>query len=503
MLTRLKIQNLILVESADISFGQGLNILTGETGAGKSAILSAIQLIAGDRADVGLIGNHGEMAVIEATFVGAPHCIRRELYKSGKSRCFVDDALVSLQGLREVVGASIELIDQSSSQILCRAEEQKNMLDCFAGTKEEACALESALRDERELQKECDALMHAQETRQRDLAWAKEDLDVIEEVNWKEEEEEALTRDHVRLTHAQELFAKIESVSQALSAQAMKKAASTLESCAHLDASLTESAAELKSMALEIEETHRLLLSYLDRLELDPKHLEKLEMRIAKIEQLKRRFGKTFAEVEQKKKDLISRIDALDGLDQKLLQMRVSLSQTKEQNAALAEQLHTKRKQAALVFAKAILKELHSLNLPHAQLVISVGNAISLLFSANPDHPPIPIEECASGGELSRLLLAMKIVLAEKEQSNCLVFDEIDSNVGGQTAFVLGQKLHALAEKKQVICVTHFVQVARFATRHFAVSKTETGGKTATQIAVLGKEKREAEYQRMLGTLEK
>jgi len=522
MLIHLKIQNLILVDLADISFGFGLNILTGETGAGKSAILSAIRFISGDRADTQLIGKNGDLAIIEASISsyslpeeipqpspGEPLSIRRELHKSGKSRCFIEDSLVSLSTLRQVVGTSIELVDQSSSAELCCIEEQRNMLDCFGDSLENAKAFACSFSEEKKLLKRLNDLKIAQETRNRDLIWAKEDLAIIEEINWQIDEEERLIQDHRILTHSQELFEKIESVIHLLDENFIKKAASTIEMCSHLDKSLHTPAAALKNAALETEEVRLTLLSYLNRLEINPTHLHAIEERMAKIEQIKRRFGKTFEEISKKKDELLSRINTLDHLDQEFSLLETHLSQKKEENLLLSKTLTRKRKDSAEIFAKTILKELKTLNLPHAQFLISVteesmsthgSDAIRFLFSANPGHPPIPLENCASGGELSRLLLAIKSVLAEKEKSTCLIFDEIDSNVGGQTASILGEKLRSLATQKQVICVTHFIQVARCAMHHFAVSKTEVSGRTSTSITSLKDADREKEYQRMLGT---
>lgn len=522
MLTRLKIQNLILVSQADIIFSQGLNIITGETGSGKSAILSAIRLIAGERADSQLIGKNGDLSVVEAYISeyslhpeildpppkGEPLLIRREIYKNGKSRCFISDRLVSLSVLRQVIGASIELIDQSSSHILGLNDEQRRLLDTFAGTLEEVKELEISFSKQNQAQEELKTLDLAAETKTRDLQWAEEDLSLIEEVSWKEGEEETLNQEHKLLTHSQEILSEMQEVCNLLEAHALKKAVSRIDRCAHLDKTLSPFALQLKNALLEIEETHRSLDKYLNRLEADPLKLKTIEDRIAKLEQVKRRFGKTFYLVEEKKKELQKRIDELHNLEEKKEDLRSSLKEILEENERKAKLLSQKRKAAAVQFSSLSLKELQSLNLASAQFCISLSemplkshgcDRVEFLFSANAGHPPLPMEECASGGELSRLLLALKITLAAKENSHCLVFDEIDSNVGGNTASILGEKLKKIAKEKQVICVTHFVQVAKCAITHFAVTKKEEKDQTFTNIHVLSEPEKILEYQRMLG----
>lgn len=522
MLIRLKIQNIILVDSADITFDKGLNIITGETGSGKSALLSAIQLIAGHRADSQLIGKNGDLGVVEAELshyslpydMSAPPkgenlLIRREIHKSGKSRCFVSDNLVSLSILRQIVGTSIELVDQSSSQMLCSLDEQRNMLDTFGDTVNEVKKLEASFSDELQIQKKLEELIQASETRSRDLAWEEEDLKRIDEVNWGPDEEEKLNQEHHLLTHAQELLEKMDTISSLLSENSLKKATSLLDGCSRFDATLPSLVIQLKSANLEIEEVQRALHSLFNRLEADPRRLKMVEDRLASIEQIKRRFGKTFEDTQVKRKEINRRIDQLTMLDQELTALQLTFTKIKEENLALAKQISVKRKSAAAQLAPLILAELHTLNLPNAQFTISIENSpltshgcdsIRFLFSANAGHPPIPVEECASGGELSRLLLAIKTILTDKENSHCLVFDEIDSNVGGHTATILGGKLKKIAQKKQVICVTHFVQVARYASHHFAVAKHDQNGRTTTNIALLNELEKTQEYQRMLGS---
>lgn len=523
MLIRLKIQNLILIESADIAFGNGLNIITGETGSGKSAILTAIRLISGERSDSQLIGKNGDLAVVEATLSGCllpeeilqsesndPLVVRREIHKNGKSRCFVSDNLVSLTLLRQIIGSSIELIDQSSSTILCSQDEQRRLLDTFGGILEEVKHLEISFSEQRQIESRIEEINQASETRERDLRWAEEDLSFIEEVGWKKEEDENLTQQHAKLTHSQEILRKANETYEILDNHPLKKAAILLEGAARIDQQLSPLLSQLKSAILEVDEVQNTLNSYISRLETNPMQLKTIEDRLASIEQIKRRFGKTFELVEEKRTELQKRIDKLHHLEEEKQHLQQELQQKVLKNENQAKILSQKRKETALLLSSKSLKELQSLNLPNAQFNISISqtplkshgsDAICFLFSANAGHSPSPIEECASGGELSRLLLSLKTTLSDKENTRCLVFDEIDSNVGGNTASILGEKLKKISEKKQVICVTHFVQVAKCASTHFVVTKQQEKLRTFTKIATLAESEKRREYQRMMGEI--
>lgn len=491
---KLRIQNLILIEKAEIGFGPGLNILTGETGSGKSAILEAVRLIAGDRADNSCIRKGADFAIIEAELEGHT-LIRREIYRSGKNRCFIDDAQVSLSVLKETV--NIEMVDQSSSHTIL--DQQKTMLDTFAGLSEEVDTFDRSYMEEKSMDAQLQKLL--QTPKDRELEWARKDLELIEEIDWKPGEEEKLSEEHHFLIHAQELVEKMSAISFALTEgtelPALKRMLGIFENCIRFDPKLSPIAQSMKSALLELEEVGRLTQSYSDKLEADPSRLAAVEKRIGAIESLKRRFG---PDIEEQKAKLIATIEHLTNLDDQIASLQATILELRNRNGKLSRAITLKRQQAAPLFASQVLDELKSLNIPHAQFQIAVGesyNDVHFLFSANPGLPPLPLDQCASGGELSRLLLAIKTILAEG--SSCLVFDEIDSNVGGQTAAILGQKLKRLADKRQVICVTHFVQVAKHAMDHFLVRKTTKGENAYTNVIKLNDIEREMEYSRMLG----
>ncbi len=407
----------------------------------------------------------------------------------------------------------LEMVDQSSSGELCLPEKQRKILDTYAGLEKESAMISDAFMEMSAVKKELESAIASEMNRSRDLEWAESSLREIEEANWhKKEEEESLNQSHLFLTHTQELTEKIAGATEGLSSLAphIRHLAHLLDRAAMLDSPLRPCAETIKTAALELDEAEHFLRSYVSRLEADPGRLALIESRIAAIETLKRRFGPSWEDVQKNKAKFAVEIDRFASLDEKRMVLSDQLKQLEEETAAAAKRLSEKRQIAAKMLKQAVEDELKCLNLPHAKFELQITpkllssngiDEIHFLFTANPGLNPLPLEQCASGGELSRLFFAIKVVLSEKESVHCLIFDEIDSNVGGQTAAVLGQKLKDLSKKRQVLCVTHFVQVARFATHHFTVAKREQDGRAATFVEKLEFHQREREYARMIGYL--
>ncbi len=523
MIHKLSIQNLILVEKAHIEFGEGLNIITGETGSGKSALLTAIRLLLGARADIQQIRQGASLAVVEAQLSPLPiealqeegiECrqtetvsLRREIHSSGKSRCFFEEQQISLTTLKKIVGSSIELVDQNTSATLCSHSQQRKWLDLFAGLEPAVSLFNTSYNQELSLASQLEA-MHAEKRISSALEErAQSDLTAIEEANVSPGEEEALAQEHHLLSHSQQLVESIHSILSLLQEgqhpviSALKRI--PLDHLLQFDSRLIDPCEAIKRSGLELEEAAFSLRAYADRLEADPHRLFAVEERLAVIEKLKKRFG-PMADIDRVRKERRSQIDRLSHLEDQIQELEKALHAIRLENRNQAAALRHAREQAAPLFSRAIETELSSLNLSQSRFAIEITpkelsangfDEISFVFSANPGYPLLRIDQCASGGEISRLLLAVKTVLANREKSGCLIFDEIDSNVGGQTATILGAKLQALARHAQVICVTHFVQVARCAAHHFLVSKQNS----TTKVQKLDPLRREEEFSRMLG----
>jgi DNA repair protein RecN (Recombination protein N) len=510
MIERLSIRNLILIKEASLFFGPDLNILTGETGSGKSAVLSALRLVLGDRADVQLVGKHGELAIVEADVVlsHTKSHIRREIHRSGKSRCFVNDELISLGELRALFSDTIELADQGAAYKLSEPDELRKLLDLFGKIDSARYATVFAICQEKrvalaDLQKIGEEI-RLEENRLR------EQLAFLDKVDWQKDEEEELAATHLSLSLAQKSAEKLAEIGNYLSdgphpiLPMLKRFAGQVESL-----QLPEVSTMLQAARANLEEVNLFLASYFASLDFTSQRLETVEQRISEIESVKRRFARTQEEASNIRERLRARLSRLEQIDEDISGAQISLVKSEAELALFERELTMMRLSSAKTMADAVLSELHALNIPDAKLEIQIhpkqssptgADEIRWLFSANLGQPLLPLDDVASGGELSRLLLAIKIALKEKK---CLILDEIDGNVGGQTAAILGLKLQELGTYCQIICVTHFVQVAKYAMHHFLVSKQTINAEAITVLKKLDESSRIMEYSRMTGAIPK
>lgn len=527
MLHLLRIKNLILIDYEEISFSEGLNILTGESGSGKSAILSALGLILGRKAQQELIREGEPSAWVEAlftlskdvheileeeniSFVGESRLsIRREISRNGKSRCFIQDQLVSLASLKKMGASLCQMADQNSHEDLGSETYQRTLLGKFAGISEKEKAFEKNYQKEKLLEKNLQELILRREKEKRDKEIWEKDLQEIEESKIKEGEEEEISKEHHLLTHAAEIREKTDAMYGALQDPLLSRLAKIEQislSCALIHPRLKEVSDLLKGARLELQEAAHLLQHTQGLFERDPEKLSMIEERLKQIEILKRKHGSLSA-IEEKKKEIRSYLDAIASSAEKIEEIQETLIALKKENDALCLFLREKRKAAAPALAKKVSEELASLNLGKAQFQIEIEPAsrtsfgedkVLFLFSAN-EGSPKPVGHVASGGELSRLLLAFHMALAEKTESSSLIFDEIDANVGGKSAVMIGEKLQALSKFSQILSVTHFIQVAKCAHAHFLVKKEEKMGRIVTRVEKLSEKAREEEFQRMVG----
>jgi DNA repair protein RecN (Recombination protein N) len=498
----LSIRHLILIEQTTLSLSPGLNIITGETGSGKSALLTALRLIAGERADAQWIQSGKELAVVEAHFTDGL-VVRREIHRSGRSRAFLNDALSSVHELKEAVGERIALVDQSSAPQLASAPYQRRLLDRFAGLEKEARTLGAKWGEKRALEEKLAALQAQKPLAAAQASLWRNDLEAIEQLGWKEGEEERLSQEHdalsASISAASQLAALLEQLTQSVP---LKKLAAHLEQLARRLPPLAPAAASLKTAALEAQEAESLLAQFLARLDADPARLDAIEERIGAIERIKKRIAPTFASLLEAKKGLLSRIAEAEGIDDQIAAVEQQLEPIAHEVAQLTDRLSEGRRRAQPRLEEACRSLLSRLHLPQARFTIRLtpqppspagAESLTLLFSSHPSLPELPLEECASGGELSRLLLALETAAAG---SSLLIFDEIDSNVGGQAASAIGAVLQELARSRQILCVTHFVQVAKCGDAHILVSKQEG---LATAMPLIGNAL-SAEYERMTGS---
>lgn len=535
MLKHLHIQNIILVESAAIVFKSGLNILSGETGSGKSAIMHGISLAIGERTDTSLIRKGCEKGIVEAVFEvnnpliletlkegGIEHdreqdlIIRREIASSGKGRIYINNQIAQLAFLRKIGLQCVQIVGQHANQSLYSIDYHREMIDLYGDHQpflsqfQESYDLENKLRDEKEKLTDQNAQrLRAMDTYQREL----EELD---EAQMKEGEEEELFAEFTLLSNSEEMCAKITEVNQALSGERLPLLASlnrqkqNLESLASFDPHLRETAEAFQNAYLELQEISHTLRNYQNRLNFDPNRHQTVDARLSLLNKLKRKYGNTLEEILRYQSHIrteLTRLENLEGEIEKIEQCLIEVSLRTQKHA---EKLSLERKKQAEIFARAMTENLRSLNMSKAEFHVHVisqkrtregDERIEFFLCPNVGEHQVPLKEGASGGEISRVLLALQSLLAGKENRGTLIFDEVDANIGGETATIVGDKLRKISQQHQVVCITHFPQVASQADHHLQISKEERNGRTITLVEQLDLAARQSELARMSGKI--
>lgn len=535
MLKQLIIKNIILIESADISFQPGLNALSGETGSGKSAILAALSLIFGGKADLQLIRHGREKASIEAFFeFKAPPMllhlldeagihytqdegliIKREMSANGKNRSFINNQAASLHLLKAISPFIGRIISQHASQWLLLTDKHRDIVDIYGNLQNERQSFSKSFLKESALKQELTELIQNEQQRIRDIEIYKAQIEEITEANIKNNEDEEVFTKYSFLANAENIASKADEIQKALTGgktpflTILSKLKPNFEYLSTIDSSLKDTAISFQNALLELEEVSYSLRDYLGKIECDPKKTQELSERLKKITKLKKKYGNTLFEIENFLKDTEKKLYALETVDEKIEGLQEELNSLHEENNILALTLSEKRKQAAKKLESAISDELKSLNMPKAIFEVCFDKIeknktgtdfIEFYMTPNLGEHKIPVKESASGGELSRILLAIQSILAENEKIPTLVFDEIDGNIGGETASIVGEKLKKMGTYSQVLCITHFPQVAKQADHHLAVSKKEEAGRTFTEVLNLKNKKiRLQEITRMMG----
>lgn len=534
MLKQLHITNIILVESATMEFATGFNVLSGETGSGKSAIIQAISLITGNRADTSIIRKGAEKGSIEAIFdiqgvpvietlleqagIDCKECdelyIRREISINGKSRAFINNQLAQLSLLRELCSHLIRLVSQHANQDLFSLEKHRAILDLFGGLQDRVFSFSKHWEEENTWRSELESLIKNEAQRIREIEVCQRILHELEEANLKEGEEEELFHEFTLLSHAEELGVKVRSICQALNGDKTSVLASlarqknSFETLLRIDSSLTEAAQSFQNASLELQEVANSLNKYQARLEYNPERLAELDERLKLITLLKKKYGPTVQEVHLFAEENRRKLKDLQQAESTIETIQEKLGIIKEKNNQLALELTKHRMEAAQHLSQVLKKELHSLNMPHVDFHIEITlqkrgyfgeDCVEFFLSPNRGEHRIPIKDFASGGELSRIMLALQTILCGKEHVSTIVFDEIDANIGGETAKNVGDKLKTIGKQQQVLCITHFPQVARYGDHHLQISKRFVDDRTVTYIRTLDASNRENELARMAG----
>jgi len=535
MLATLRLTSFGVVDEAHLELGPGLTALTGETGAGKTMVVSGLGHLLGARADAGIVRRGSERAVVEGRWELPPRLIERvrelggeaddgevvtlrQVTAQGRSRAFVGGAGVPLSALAELISEAATIHGQAGQIRLSSPERQRELLDAHARPARLA-AYRAAHAARRAVATELEQLVAEAAARAREAHMLRFGLDEIGLVDPQPGEDHALAVEQARLmdlddlrrlgSQAQEGLSGSEVDFDAPSAVALigesRKALRQLADRDEVAAPLAARAVELGMLAADLAAE---VAGYVDDLVADPLRLEAVGERRAQLAGLTRRYGPTVDDVLRWAKDAGTRLDELVGSDERIGELRARIGELDAALAADAAEISTARHRAALELAQSVKEELAALAMPHAELRFEVTDAplgphgadrVELLFSANPGSAPAALAKVASGGELSRVRLALEVVIAGSAEGHTFVFDEVDAGVGGAVGLEIGRRLQRLSTTSQVIVVTHLAQVAAFADAHFVVHKASDGQVTTSGVTRLTDGERAAELARMMG----
>ena len=539
MLTSLQIRDFAIVDQISVEFDPGMTVLTGETGAGKSILVDAVGLVLGERGSSQLVRNGAKRAEFSAEFdISAlpdvvdwleqqaldqdDECLlRRVVSADGRSRAFINGNAVTMQQLKSLGELLLDIHGQHFHQSLGRRPVQRDLLDHFGDLLDLRCSTETSFEKWRSLQERLDNLQNADADRASRLDLLSFQLQELEALDVKEGELGDLQAERQKLKNSGSLAEGVNTALTKLSAEVESDASSLLaeagrsiESLLEFDSELEAVRELLESASIQISEAVDSLQRYGETIDMDPARRDWIEERLDAMQLVARKHRVESAEVWSLAARIRTEHDELSHAEERGRELEEQLSASLDEFRNFAKSLSSARKKAAKSFSAAVTEAMDGLGMPGGRFQISVSqladdNArpwgiddIEFLISANPGQLPMPLSRVASGGELSRMSLAIQVIASDGSAIPTMVFDEVDSGVGGRVAEMVGRRLQELGDKRQVLCVTHLPQVASLANQHFRISKVTDGKATRTGIAVLGKEERIEELARMLGGVE-
>ena len=531
MLSLLHIENIAVIESADISFDQGFNVLTGETGAGKSIVIDAISAILGERAYRDMIRTGTNKASVRAVFTDVPQLswfadngveydtetvIQREIHLDGKNVCRVNGSLVSVTILRKLGMQLINIHGQHDSATLFDEDNHLTFLDAFADNESLRAAYAEKYDAVAKLRRQIDRMTMDEGEKLRRMETLKYQIAEIEKADLEAGEDEALEERRKVLQNAEKLSNGMDTAVECLyggydsdgASGLLAQAEYALARLAKFSDVFAEMHDRVADLMYQVQDVAEAVKDARDDLSYSADELEQIESRLDTIHKLRRKYGVTcediLAYLDKAKKEL----DDIEFADDHLEKLKKNLNKAENEAWEAAKELRKKRKETAVSMAQRILAELAQLDMPRVQfsceftetdLAANGADAVAFYMSANAGEALKPMSKVASGGELARIMLAMKNVLAEKDHVNTLIFDEVDTGVSGRAAQKVAEKLRSVASHKQVLCVTHLPQLAALAHTHLLIAKSERDGRTYTSVTHLDVEGRKKELARIVG----
>ena len=535
MLTTLRVKNLAIVDNIRVDLGAGLNVITGETGAGKSILADALGLVLGDRADRSMIRAGETQCGVEACFdltdpseintllddTGLEPCdgntliVRRIISSSGSGKNLVNDCPTTAQTLKRIGDLLVDMHGPHDHQSLLNPDFQLDILDAYGHHTKLRSAYAVAYRDLLDLQQQRTALDGDDQDVAQQIDMLTFQVQELEAAELGELDEDELLREHTRVANAGRILELADALRNALieddtsAFNALAFAQRTLPELADL---VEEGAAwrdEVESVSVQLQELANTIAGFVQSIDADPERLAWLEDRMALIQKLKRKYGDTVADMLAFLEQAQQRLSDLESRGERLVKLDAEIAAAGKKATTDGEALRKARKKSAATLGKAITKHLHDLGFAHGEFAVAVNPAdgfrpsglddIEFGFAPNVGEPMRSLKAIASSGEISRVMLAVKAVLAKHDRIPVLVFDEIDSNVGGEMGSAIGAKLSTVAEQHQVLCITHLPQVAVHGAAHFVVTKDVRDGRTRTSIEPVAEDARAEEVARMLG----
>jgi len=534
VLDSIQITNFAIIDALQLEFDSGLSALTGETGAGKSILLDAIKLAAGDRAGSDTIRSGSERAEISVCFrlhdadeahnwladnemSAAGECvIRRVLHANGRSKAFINGYSATLMQLRALCDLLIDIHGQHEHQSLQLPQVQRQLLDAYLGDRSLLDQVRQKFADYRALQQRFEQARSGSQEREQRIDLLGLYCEELNQLDLQEGEFDTLLEEYRRLSNAGKLIAKSGEVLAYLYENEEQNIQSTLSLCEQElrelllnDKALASSHELINAALIQVQEATTELRSYRDGIELDAARLEAINERIANSQHLARKHRVEVIELPGLSLTLNGELETLQGDDFDIETMQQELEKLRADYMFSAAELSLKRRQTAATLSAQITRVMQQLGMDNGQFVIEIEtneqpgahgiDNVRYLVSANPGQPPKSLARVASGGELSRISLAIQVIMSESSRIPTLIFDEVDSGVGGGVAEIVGKKLRLLGRDRQVFCVTHLPQVASQAHHHFRVEKTTQKNQTSTEVFALSDDERLEEVARMLG----
>ncbi|MBU2054613.1 MAG: DNA repair protein RecN [Proteobacteria bacterium] len=542
MLKELNIRNFAIIDELQVTFAGGLNIISGETGAGKSIIIGAVGLLLGDRANADMIRSFEDSAVVEALFdVGGQEKLQREIRemgfvdgedlvvrrvvsRSGKNRVYINGALAPLSSLAALGESLINICGQHEHQLILNPESHADVLDEFG----ELLTLRSAYREAydryRSLNERRRALEELRRKKEEREDLLRFQMGEISGACVRAGEDAALAEEKKVLANVQRLMDFASAAYETLYGKSgsvlaeLRGAAAAVKEIRKIDASLGVAGEDLDEIYYRLEDAAFVLRDYQKRLSFEPAHLEEVDERLELLGRLKRKYGGTLETVLKRQAEAEGELANIASLEEETEVLTREIAREKERVLKAAGDLSVKRRAAAAALEAAVEAEIRTLRMANARFAVIFRDPLTrggeeqlnekgaddleFYLSANVGEEMKPLRGIASGGELSRIMLALKKVLARTGSVGTIVFDEVDSGIGGATAEIVGQKLREVARHHQILCITHLPQIACCGDRHYLVAKRVAGERTNTSVVLLAEEGRQEEIARMLGGVE-